>query len=243
MSKIIRIKPDYKKKYKGKVAIIFDQIPAFLSKHEKRVILSKTNKYDRINRYYDTFYWLEDSRICNICFKCNDPDISLILNEERRFLKCYMNDTGLLLTHAFSANNKLKMAIYSDILNDKLDINKGMLYENIIAQMLVANNYKLYFYTHYNPIMGRNDIEVDFIITNGDKSNLKIFPIEVKSTKKYKYKSLQRFNAKFKKRIGQSYIIHPKNYCITNDNVICIPPYMTFCLRQNDQDSLNDFYG
>lgn len=61
-----------------------------------------------------------------------------------------------------------------------------MLYENVIVQMLVANGYKLYFYTNYNKEKHHNDIEIDFIISNNSKLKCKIYPIEVKLTNKYK---------------------------------------------------------
>ncbi len=75
----------------------------------------------------------------------------------------------------------------------------------------------------------RNDIEIDFLISNNSKLKYKIFPIEVKSSKSYKTTSLQRFREKYQSRIGQCYIIHPKNFAI-KDGIICIPPYMTMCL-------------
>ena len=112
---------------------------------------------------------------------------------------------------------------YNDISNE------GMLFENAIAQELVANGYPLFFYTHYNDEKHRNDIEIDFIISNGSKIKPKIFPIEVKSGKKYTTKSLENFMNKYQSRIGQGYIIHTKNLC-KKGNILCIPSYMTFCL-------------
>ena len=104
-----------------------------------------------------------------------------------------------------------------------------MLFENVIAQSLVSNGYSLYFYTKYNKEKHRNDMEIDFIISNGNKLNPKIYPIEVKSSKKYTTKSLDKFIETYHKRIGQAYIIHTKNL-MRKDNVICLPSYMTFCL-------------
>ena len=123
----------------------------------------------------------------------------------------------------------LESEVYAQILNDKLSINEGMLYENVIAQMLVANGHKLYFYTHYSLEKHRNDIEIDFIISNNSKLKYKMYPIEVKSGKKYSTASLNRFNEKYKARIGESYIIHPRNL-VVKDRIVCIPAYMTFCL-------------
>lgn len=120
--------------------------------------------------------------------------------------------------------------LYKQIIHDNMAINEVMLFENAIAQCLVAKGYPLYFYTHYNEEQHRNDIEVDFIISNGSKIKPKVYPIEVKSGKRYTTNSLDKFNDKFHERIGKSCIIHPKNLQVKSERIICIPSYMTFCL-------------
>ena len=215
--------------YRGKVLAIFDQIPGLLSQHEKRVVFKDIQAGSYADQYHDTFFWLSDSMISNECFLCNDPNVGLSINEERTYVKCYLGDTGLLLSHAFDENELLENKVYAQIFNDKLSINEGMLYENVIAQMLVANGHKLYFYTHYSTEKHRNDMEIDFLISNNSKLKYKMYPIEVKSGKKYTTSSLERFTEKYKSRIGESYIIHPKNLIIKND-IVCIPAYMAFCL-------------
>ncbi len=220
-----------KDQYRSKVLSLYDQIPRLLSKHEKRVILKDIDqvKGSSFDRYEKTFFWLVDSMIANECFLTRTPNVGLSLNESRASIKCYFLDTGLLVSHAFDENELLEDEIYKQILNDKLSINEGMLYENVIAQMLVANGHKLYFYTSYNQEKHRNDIEIDFIISNNSKLKYKIYPIEVKSSPKYSTASLDKFNEKFRAWIGCSYIIHPRNL-VVKDNVICLPPYMTFCI-------------
>ena len=136
----------------------------------------------------------------------------------------------ILKLQAFDEFPAIAKKIYAAIFQDKLSVNKGMLFENVVAQMLVAAGHKLYFYNRYNSEMHRNDMEIDFIILSGDKTNVKISPIEVKSSRKYTTSSLEKFNLVFKKRITNSYIIHPKNLSIRDDGVVCIPVYMTFCL-------------
>ena len=216
-------------RYRSKVLAIFDQIPGFLSQHEKRVVFKQLQDGSYADQYEETFFWLSDSMISNECFLCNDPNVGLSLNETRGYVKCYMGDTGLLLSHAFDENELLEDEVYKQILNGKLQINEGMLYENVIAQMLVANGHKLYFYNHYNEEKHRNDIEIDFIISNNSKLKYKMFPIEVKSGKRYSTVSLNNFMKKYKQRIGAGYIIHPRNFMIRED-IICIPPYMTIML-------------
>jgi hypothetical protein len=217
------------KKYQAKVQTTFDQIPSFLSKHEKRIVLSRLDPNAKAENYEESFFWLADSMICNECFNCNDPNVGLAMNEDRTFIKCYMGDTGLLVSHAFSENDITETNLYRNILFDKLSINEGMLYENAIMQMLTANGHHPYFYTNYNEEKHRNDIEIDFIITEGGIVREKIIPIEVKSSSKYSMVSLERFMSKFKNRISSAYVIHPRNLLVKND-IICIPPYMTFCL-------------
>ena len=216
-------------RYRSKVLAIFDQIPGFLSQHEKRVVFKQLQDGSYADQYEETFFWLSDSMISNECFLCNDPNVGLSLNETRGYVKCYMGDTGLLLSHAFDENELLEDEVYKQILTGKLQINEGMLYENVIAQMLVANGHKLYFYNHYNEEKHRNDIEIDFIISNNSKLKYKMFPIEVKSGKRYSTVSLNNFMKKYKQRIGAGYIIHPRNFMIRED-IICIPPYMTIML-------------
>ena len=216
--------------YQSKVLSIYDQIPSYLSSHEKRV---KINSIDSSNNgiiYEETFFWLSNSMICNECFATSDPNVGLSLTESRKFIKCYLSDTGLLLAHTFKDNIRNINNVYRALLNDKLSINKGMFFENIVAQMLTANGHKLYFYNHYSEEKHRNDIEIDFIITTGDRASNKIIPIEVKSSKNYNTPSLIKFIKKYSKRIEKAYIIHPKNLSIREDGIICIPVYMTFCL-------------
>ena len=140
-----------------------------------------------------------------------------------------MGDTGLLVSHAFSENEIMETQLYRQIMNGKLSINQGMLYENVIAQMITASGRKLYFYTRYNAEKHRNDIEIDFIITNESKTKFRISPIEVKSSKNYTTSSLGAFKNLYKKRIDRQIIIHPKNYS-EEDGIIKIPPYMMFMI-------------
>lgn len=118
-----------------------------------------------------------------------------------------MGDTGLLLSYAFDENELLEGEVYSQILNDKLSLNEGMLYENAIAQMFVANGQKLYFYTHYSEKKHRNDMEIDFIISNNSKLKYKMYPIEVKSGKNYTTTSLNRFIDKYRSGIGVTILL------------------------------------
>ena len=218
-----------KAQYRAKVLAIFDQIPGLLSRHEKRVVFNRIAEGSLAEQYEETFFWLSDSMVCNECRRTNDPNVGLSLNESDSYIKCYLGDTGLLVSHAFDENELLEDEVYKQILAGKLGLNEGMLYENMIAQMLTANGHRLFFYTHYNEEKRRNDIEIDFIISNNSKTKYKMYPIEVKSGTNYSVESLLKFRGKYKNRIGECYIIHPRNLTI-KDDILCIPPYMTICL-------------
>jgi hypothetical protein len=218
-----------KAQYRSKVIAIYDQIPGLLSRHEKRVVFNRIVEGSSAEQYEETFFWLSDSMVANECRRATDPNVGLSLTESDTYIKCYFGDTGLLVSHAFDENELLEDEVYKQILAGKLGLNEGMLYENIIAQMLVANGHRLFFYTHYNEEKKRNDIEIDFIISNNSKTKYKMFPIEVKSSANYSVTSLVRFKEKYKSRIGCCYIIHPRNLMM-KDDILCIPPYMTICL-------------
>lgn len=218
-----------KAQYRAKVLAIFDQIPGLLSKHEKRVVFNRIAEGSLAEQYQETFFWLSDSMVCNECRRTNDPNVGLSLNESDSYIKCYLGDTGLLVSHAFDENELLEDEVYKQILAGKLGLNEGMLYENMIAQMLTANGHRLFFYTHYNEEKRRNDIEIDFIISNNSKTKYKMYPIAVKSGTNYSIESLLKFREKYKDRIGACYIIHPRNLTV-KENILCIPPYMTICL-------------
>ena len=149
--------------YEMKVESIFDEIPAQLQKHEKRFKLSSLKKEARFREYEDALFWLDDAMIANICYNSTEPNIGLKLNMDRMTLKCYMGDTGLLISHAFDENGLVSEEIYKKLLFDKLEVNKGMIVENIVAQMLAASGHKLYFYS--NPSRDDKDarMEIDFL--------------------------------------------------------------------------------
>lgn len=216
-------------KYQSRVLSIFDQIPAFLSQHEKRVVLADIETNASFSKFNDTFFWLDNSMIANECFNCTDPNVGLSLNEDRTYLKCYMGDTGLLVSHAFTEAEIETEDLYRQLILGRLSINEGMIFENAVMQALVCNGYKPFFYTHYSAEKHRNDIEIDFLISNKSKTKYKIYPIEVKSTEKYSITSLERFLEKYKSRIGQAYVIDTRNYR-SKDGIVYIPAYMTMCL-------------
>ncbi|MDR1832686.1 MAG: AAA family ATPase [Fusobacteriaceae bacterium] len=213
--------------YEMKVERIFDEIPAQLQKHEKRFKLSSLKKQARFREYEDALFWLDDAMIANICYNSTEPNVGLKLNTDRITLKCYMADTGLLISHAFDENEIVNAAIYKKLLFDKLEINKGMLVENLVAQMLAAARHKLYFYSNSSRNDSSSRMEIDFLIARskiGSRHN--ISPIEVKSGKNYTLTSLEKFRAKYSNQLHIPYVLHTNDLKIQND-IVFLPIYMT----------------
>ena len=213
--------------YQMKVAQIFDDIPAQLQKHDTKFKFSSLKKEARFREYEDALFWLSDAMITNICYNSTAPNIGLKLNMDRMTLKCYMADTGLLISHAFDENGLVSEEIYKKLLFDKLEVNKGMIMENIVAQMLTASGHKLYFYSNPSRDDASLRMEIDFLTAKSKISNRhNISPIEVKSSKNYTLTSLRKFKEKYKEQLHITYVLHP-NDLKEEDGILFLPLYMT----------------
>ena len=211
--------------YEDRVFAIFDNIPAQLSKKEKKFKLSDLKKEARFRTFKDAFLWLNEAMIVNNCYNVTDPAMGLALSAEESTLKCYMGDTGLLVTLAFMDLPFAENELYRAILFDKLSINEGMLMENIVAQMLRCSGRKLYFYSKSDTDCRENHMEIDFLISE----QRKIAPIEVKSSRYQQHASLDKFMAKFKGRYDQPYILYTKDL-MEKDGILHLPVYMAMFL-------------
>lgn len=213
--------------YQMKVAQIFDAIPAQLQKHDTKFKFSSLKKEARFREYKDALFWLSDAMITNICYNSTAPNIGLKLNMDRMTLKCYMADTGLLISHAFDENGLVSEEIYKKLLFDKLEVNKGMIMENIVAQMLTASGHKLYFYSNPSRDDASLRMEIDFLTAKSKISNRhNISPIEVKSSKNYTLTSLRKFKEKYKEQLHIPYVLHPNDLKEEN-GILFLPLYMT----------------
>lgn len=208
------------------VEAIFDEIPAQLSKHEKKFKLSDIDAGARSRTYKQPFFWLADAMITNNAYNSTEPNIGLKLNMERKTMKCYLLDTGLLISHSFDENGIVSEEIYKKLLFDKLSVNSGMLMENIVAQMLTASGHKLYFYSKASS-EAASRMEIDFLIAKSKITNKhNISPIEVKSGDRYTLTSLRKFRVKYSEQTNVPYVLHTKDFK-EEDGIVYLPLYMT----------------
>ena len=142
-------------------------------------------------------------------------------------MKIYMGDTGLLLSHAFDENGIVTEEIYKKLLFWKLEVNEGMLFENIVAQMLTANERKLYFYSNASKTDKNSRMEIDFLIAKSKTTNRhNISPLEVKSGKNYTLSSINKFRNKFSEQLNNPFVLHTENL-FEKEGIIYLPVYMT----------------
>ena len=221
---------DIKKYAEGaetRVTAIYDEVPGQLQKHEKKFRLSALREEARMRDYEDAFLWLADARIVNCCYNTTEPSVGLKLNEDRTVLKCFFCDTGLLISHAFNTRGIVTQELYQKLMFGKLETNEGMLVENIVAQMLTAAEYKLFFFSQYDGKQSENRMEIDFLVQKPDiTSRHNISPIEVKSSSRYTLNSLRKCMNKYANYLATPYVIHSADFKMEN-GLTYIPLYMT----------------
>lgn len=204
----------------GLAGDIYDAIPANLSSNASRYILSNAREGTRSERVRELLPDILSSYTVNIAYHANNPAVGMALEKDVGKYKLFTSDVGLFVTLAFRNKNYVENIIYNKLLSDKLEANLGYVYENVVAQMLIAKGNNLFYYT-----MGNNSsnhlYEIDFLISAGNK----ICPIEVKSGNYRCHKSLDQFCEKFGSRIGNKYLVHTKDYKWEN-GINYIPVYM-----------------
>jgi predicted AAA+ superfamily ATPase len=215
------------KGYEMKLEAIYDELPSQLKNHNRHFKLSSLKEGARFDEYKNALFWLSDAMIVNNCYNSTEPNVGLNLNRDRTLLKCYLNDTGLLVSHAFNENSSVSEEIYKKLLLDKLEVNMGMVLENMVAQMLVASGHKLYFYANSSRDDVASRMEMDFLLAKSKVSNRhNISPIEVKSGKNYTLTSLKKFRAKYAKQLHTPFVLHTSDLKVA-DGITFLPIYMT----------------
>lgn len=204
----------------GLAGDIYDAIPANLSSNASRYILSNAREGTRSERVLDLLPDILSSYTVNIAYHANNPAVGMALEKDVGRYKLFTSDVGLFVTLAFRDKNYVENIIYNKLLSDKLEANLGYVYENAVAQILVAKGNNLFYYTMGNK-SSNHLYEIDFLISTGNK----ICPIEVKSGNYRCHKSLDQFCDKFRSRIGNKYLVHTKDYKWEN-GINYIPVYM-----------------
>lgn len=204
----------------GKVSNLFMSVPAALSRNASRYVPSSVIGNVADDKMSELLMNLEDSKTVNIAHHADDPNIGLPVSANYDKFKIFLADTGLFVTLAFWDKDFTENIIYDKLLSDKLSVNLGYVYENLIAQMLVASGNRLFYHTWKKD--EKHYYEIDFLLSRGAK----LCPVEVKSSGYKAHASLDAFCDKYFARVGSRYLIYTKD--LTKDNgTTLLPAYMT----------------
>ena len=210
-----------------KAQSVFNAIPSQLSRHEKRLVLSEVRAGARMRDFEATLDWLESAMTVNVCRRATEPNVGLELASDRQSVKCYMGDTGLLVSHAFGENELAAKDIHNRLLMGDIELNEGMVVENAVAQMIRAAGHRLYFFSDADRDSAKDRIEIDFLLAKSRTDRCgNVSPIEVKSGKRYSTVSLDKFRTKYRRFLDVPFVLHPKDLKV-EDGVVYLPLYMT----------------
>ena len=211
---------------KHRILSVFNGIPGALSRHDRRFSPGAVKKGAGMRNFESVFEWLKSAMTVNVAYNVTEPNAGLEMSSDHSSLKCYMGDTGLLVSMAFSENELIAGDMQQRLLTGRLEVNAGMLYENLVAQMLRAAGNRLYFYANHDRDDKSNRMEIDFLVA---KSVLQrrhnISAIEVKGTGDYETRSLDKFIKKYDRYLNIPYVLHDKDFKKVGSKVY-FPLYM-----------------
>ena len=193
---------------------------AKLNKNAARYQASSVLNGEKQDKILEYIAELKDSKTVLVAYNTNDPDAGMSNTRDLSRFKLFLSDTGLFVTLMFKDKDFTENEIYEKLLNDRLSVNLGYLYENIVAQCLAANGNELFYHTIMNK-NSKHNYEIDFILARKNK----IIPIEVKSSGYKTHKSLDVFTEKYSRRILKRYLIYTKDMSKDQD-IFCVPVYM-----------------
>ena len=190
----------------GRISALYHSIPAQLAKDPRKYRISTAIGKRTTLKTEELLYELIDSKTILPCFNSTDPRVSLADTKDFDSYKLYLSDTGLFVTLMFIDRPVTENDIYAKLLSDKLPSNLGYLYENLMAQMIVASGRELYYHT-WEKKDSTHYYEVDFLLSEGSKINA----FEIKSSGTGKHESITEFSRKFSKNVKNIYLMSQKD--------------------------------
>ena len=208
----------YDQENKLEIRKIYDLIPSYLENKKKRIVYkdieNKTGKH--FADYADEFEYLTNSGIALEVISISNPKFPLKESQQKRLVKLYLNDVGLLTNLLYGLN-------VNAVLQDIKSINLGTVYESVVAQELHAHGFPLYYYDN------KQNGEVDFIIDDYD--NLRALPLEIKSGKDYtKHTALSKFLAVKDYNVNHAIVFSNTREVFEKQGVVYMPVYYVMFL-------------
>jgi hypothetical protein len=194
---------------------IFNLIPPELNAKNKRFILKRLNENAKYGRYENSFLWLNNAGVAIPVYNVEEPKVPLLLSRSRNLLKLFLNDIGLLAAQYADG-------IQVRIIKGDKNINFGSIYENVVAQELVAHGLEPYYYN------SKKRGELDFVVEQGGK----VLPIEVKSGKGYTYhRALSNIMDCEEYNLTEALVLNNDNLSV-DGRIAYVPVYMVMFLEK-----------
>ncbi|MDO4473385.1 MAG: AAA family ATPase [Eubacteriales bacterium] len=202
----------------GRISALYHSIPAQLAKDAKKYRISSAIGKRNSEKTEELLYELIDSKTVLPCYNSTDPRVSLADTKDFGSYKLYLSDTGLFVTLMFIDRPIIENDIYAKLLSDKLPANLGYLYENLVAQMIVASGRELYYHT-WGKKASTHYYEVDFLISEGSKINA----FEIKSSGTGKHESIKAFSKKYSQNVHNTYLLSQKD--VGKEEALIMKPF------------------
>ena len=218
----------YDKEHKLKIRRIYDLIPSNLENKKKRIVYQQieNKKGKHFADYADEFEYLTNSGVALDVLAISNPHFPLMESEQKRLVKLYLNDVGLLTYLLYNLN-------VNAVLQDIKSINLGTVYESVVAQELHAHGFALHYYDN------KKKGEVDFLID--DYERLQVLPLEVKSGKDYtEHSALSKFLEDSVYGIGRAIVFSNERKIYKKKGVTYLPIYFCMFLHKeaNETDAV-----
>lgn len=190
----------------GRITDMYQSVPSQLAGKKKHYVIAAATGKRRTRKDEERLFELIDSGLVLPCYNVTNPSVSLSQTKDIDCFKLYLSDIGLFTTMLFHDSENGIVDIYRKLLSDKLPADLGYLYENAVAQMIKASGRELYYHT-WKKEGSTHSYEVDFLITSKNK----VIPIEVKSSAVKNHESIDQFEAKYSRQIGDRYLLSQKD--------------------------------
>ena len=218
----------YDEEHKLKIRRIYDLIPSNLENKKKRIVYKQIEdkKGKHFADYADEFEYLSNSGVALEVLAISNPRFPLTESEQKRLVKLYLNDVGLLTYLLYDLN-------VNAVLQDIKSINLGTVYESVVAQELHAHGFALHYYDN------KKKGEVDFLID--DYEHLQVLPLEIKSGKNYtEHSALTKFLENSEYGIERAIVFSNEREIYQKKGVTYMPIYysMFLCKEKADTNSV-----
>lgn len=190
----------------GRITDMYKSVPCQLASKKKHYAITTAIGKQKTRKDEERLFELIESGLVLPCYNVLNPALSLSQTKDMKCFKLYLSDIGLFTTMLFNDTQNGIADIYRKLLSDALSADLGYLYENVVAQSIKASGRDLYYHT-WKKEGSTHSFEVDFLVTSKNK----VIPMEVKSSAVKNHKSIDAFEKKYSKYVGERYLLSQKD--------------------------------